>query len=135
MDNLNLTPSSRYDFIWLNNSETKNPLYEVNNGIINNNPAGQKIIWNSETAKNKSYTFNLGLVYSFSDQLNISFNAARSFRSPSLEERYQYIDLGNLIRVGDTNLNPEQGYFFDPNRGLIVSEPGKNFFIKTNISF
>ncbi len=113
VDYLNLTLGSRYDFIWLNNSETKNPLYEVNNGIINNNPDGQKIIWNSETAKNKSYTFNLGLVYSFSNQSNISFNTARSFRSPSLEERYQYIDLGNLIRVGDPNLKPEQGYFFD----------------------
>ena len=113
VDNLNLTLGSRYDFIWLNNSETKNPLYEVNNGITNNNPAGQKIIWNSETAKNKSYTFNLGLVYSINDYSNISLNAARSFRSPSLEERYQYIDLGNLIRVGDPNLKPEQGYFFD----------------------
>ncbi len=113
VDNLNLTLGSRYDFIWLNNSETKNPLYEINNGVTNYNPTGQKIIWNSESVKNKSYVFNIGLVYSFTDQSNISFNAARSFRSPSLEERYQYIDLGNLIRVGDPNLKPEQGYFFD----------------------
>lgn len=113
LDNLNFTLGSRYDFIWLNNSETKNPLYEINNGVTNNNPAEQKIIWNSESAKNKSYVFNIGVVYSFNDQSNISLNAARSFRSPSLEERYQYIDLGSVIRVGDPNLKPEQGYFFD----------------------
>jgi len=112
-DDLNLTLGGRYDYIWLNNAETFNPLYEVNDGVINNNPAGQKIIWNAESAENKSYVFNIGLLYSLSNQSNISFNAARSFRSPSLEERYQYIDLGSVIRVGDPDLKPEQGYSFD----------------------
>ncbi len=112
-DNLNLTLGGRYDYIWLNNSETLNPLYDVTDGVVNNHPAGQKIIWNAESASNKSYVFNLGLLYSLSDNSNISFNAARSFRSPSLEERYQYIDLGSVIRIGDPDLKPEQGYFFD----------------------
>ncbi|MEO8232182.1 MAG: TonB-dependent receptor [Ignavibacteriota bacterium] len=111
--NLKLTLGGRYDFIWLSNAETLNPLYEINDGVVNNTPAGQTIIWNSESAKNKSYVFNIGLLYSLSENSNISFNAARSFRSPSLEERYQYIDLGSVIRVGDPNLKPEQGYFFD----------------------
>ncbi len=38
---------------------------------------------------------------------------ARSFRSPYLEERYQYIDLGSLVKVGDPNLKPERGAFAD----------------------
>ncbi len=112
-DNLNLTLGGRYDFIWLNNEETLNPLYETNDGVVNYTPAGQKVIWEAESAENKSYVFNIGLLYSLSDKSNLSFNAARSFRSPSLEERYQYIDLGTVIRVGDPNLKPEQGYFFD----------------------
>ncbi len=111
--NLKLTLGGRYDFIWLSNSETLNPLYETNDGIVNNTPAGQTVIWKSESAKNKSYVFNIGLLYQLSNNSNLNFNAARSFRSPSLEERYQYIDLGSLIRVGDPNLKPEQGYFFD----------------------
>lgn len=111
--NFKLTLGGRYDFIWLSNSETLNPLYETNDGVVNTTPSGQKIIWNSESAKNKSYVFNIGLLYSLSENSNLSFNAARSFRSPSLEERYQYIDLGSVIRVGDPNLKPEQGYFFD----------------------
>ncbi|MBK7629954.1 MAG: TonB-dependent receptor [Ignavibacteriales bacterium] len=110
---LYLTIGGRYDFISLSNSETLNPLYETNDGVVNNTPAGQKVIWNAESANNKSYVFNLGLLYSLNDNSNISLNAARSFRSPSLEERYQYIDLGSVIRVGDPNLKPEQGYFFD----------------------
>jgi len=112
-ENLNLTLGGRYDFIWLNNSETLNPLYETNNGVVNNNPAGQKVLWEAESAENKSYVFNIGLLYLLSDKSNLSFNAAKSFRSPSLEERYQYIDLGTVVRVGDPNLKPEQGYFFD----------------------
>lgn len=111
--NLNITLGGRYDYIWLSNTETYNPLYEVNDGVVNENSAGQKIIWETESAVNKSYVFNIGLLYSLSDNSNISFNAARSFRSPSLEERYQYIDLGTVVRVGDPNLKPEQGYFFD----------------------
>ncbi len=110
---ISLTLGGRYDFIWLNNSETINPLYEISNGVINYNPIGQKILWHSQSAENKSYTFNIGLLYSLNDISNIAFNIAKSFRSPSLEERYQFIDLGSLIRVGDPNLKPEQGYCFD----------------------
>ncbi len=110
---ININPGFRYDFIWIKNSETTNPLYEINDGIINYNPAGQKIIWSSQKAQNKSYVFNMGVVYSLSNEVNLTLNIAKSFRSPSLEERFQYIDLGNLVRVGDPNLKPEQGNFYD----------------------
>lgn len=155
-NNLSLTLGGRYDFIWLDNVETFNPLYEINDGVVNNNPTGQKVIWEAESAENKSYVFNIGFLYSLSDHSNISFNAARSFRSPSLEERYQYIDLGTVIRVGDPDLKPEQGYFFDlgfrlfPDninlttslflnslKDLVAEVPGtyegRNALIKTNI--
>ena len=45
--------------------------------------------------------------------MDLALNFARSFRSPSLEERYQYIDLGNLVRLGNPDLKPEKGYFID----------------------
>jgi len=112
-EGLNLTFGGRYDFIWLENEETKNPLYETNNGVVNNNPAGQKIIWQAESANNKSYVFSTGAVYLLNDAAVVSFNAARSFRSPSLEERYQFIDQGSVVRIGDPELKPEHGYFFD----------------------
>jgi hemoglobin/transferrin/lactoferrin receptor protein len=156
LNNLNLTLGGRYDYIWLSNAETYNPLYEVNNGVVNNNPPRQTIIWEAESAVNKSYVFNIGLLYSLNDYSSITFNAARSFRSPSLEERYQYIYLGSVIRVGDPNLKPEQGYFFDLGfrffpeklnfttsiflnslKDLVAEIPGtydgKNALVKTNI--
>ncbi len=155
-EKFNVTLGGRYDFIWLKNAETINPLYEINDGVFNSIPADQKVIWNAESAENKSYVFNIGIVYSLSDESNITFNAARSFRSPSLEERYQYIDLGSLIRVGNPGLKPEQGYFFDLGfrtfpeymnltasfflnslNNLVSEEPGtydgRNALIKTNI--
>lgn len=153
---INLTFGGRYDFIWLHNSETVNPLYETNDGVINNSPAGQTIIWQAESAQNKSYVFNIGMLYSLNKHSAVSFNAANSFRSPSLEERYQYIDQGNVVRVGDPNLKSEQGYFLDFGyrlfqndfdlrtsiflnsfKDLVTEEPGtyegRNALIKVNI--
>ncbi len=155
-DKFNINPGFRYDFIWIKNSETMNPLYEVNDGVTNYNPTGQKVIWDAQKAQNKSYVFNLGVVYSISENSNLMLSAARSFRSPSLEERYQYIDLGSIIRVGDPNLKPEQGNFYDIGfrffsmdvnaktdffynsfTDLVTEEPGiydgRNALIKVNI--
>ena len=128
-NDFNVTLGSRYDFIWLKNSETLNPLYEINNGVINNTPAGQSTIWNAESAQNKSYVFNIGLLYLLNNNSNISLHIARSFRSPSLEERYQYIDLGSVLRVGNPDLNPENGYFFD----LSYKTFPQNFYISTSV--
>ena len=112
-EKLNFTLGGRYDYIWLNNKETYNPLYTVVDGITINNPPGQKLIWPAQKTDNNSYSINLGMVYNLNAVSNISLNASRSFRSPSLEERYQYIDLGSVIRVGNPDLKPEQGYYFD----------------------
>lgn len=155
-DKISLNLGVRYDFIWIKNSETMNPLYEINDGVINYNPAGQKIIWNQQKAQNKSYVFNLGVVYSLNNNSNLKLSIAKSFRSPSLEERFQYIDLGSIIRVGDPNLKPEQGTFYDVGfrmftddinfnsdifynsfTDLVTEEPGiydgRNALIKVNI--
>lgn len=110
---LAFTFGGRYDYIWLNNEETMNPVYDITNGVRNDNPAGQTVIWKEEEAFNRSYVFNLGAVYKLTANMNLTFNAARSFRSPSLEERYQYIDQGSLVKIGDPDLKPEKGYFFD----------------------
>ncbi len=80
----------------------------------------------------------------------------RSFRSPSLEERFQYIDQGSSVRVGNPTLKPERGntadfgiryyssqlkivssVFFNYFRDLVAEVPGtfegRSAFIKTNI--
>jgi hemoglobin/transferrin/lactoferrin receptor protein len=157
LDNrLKINLGARIDRISVNNSNTYNPAYIIINGVMNGNPAGQKLIWTATDANDISWSSNIGAMYSFMKDIDVTLNFARSFRSPSIEERYQYIDLGSYIRVGNPNLNPEQGMFADlglriwkPNyrfsgnifmnsfKDLVVETPGtydgRPAFIKTNI--
>ncbi|PKL89671.1 MAG: hypothetical protein CVV23_04160 [Ignavibacteriae bacterium HGW-Ignavibacteriae-2] len=110
---LSLSIGSRYDYIWISNEETFNPVYETNNGVINNKPGNQSLIWAQNKAKNNSYAYNLGVLYSPNNLITFTLNGAHSFRSPSLEERFQYIDLGSVVKLGNAQLKPEVGNFID----------------------
>lgn len=110
-DKIFVDVSGRVDGIYISNEESLNPLYVIKNGVINNNPPNQKVLWGALSENDISWSFNTGVNYKFTDKLNYSFNFSASFRSPSLEERYQYIDLGNVVRIGNPYLLPELGYF------------------------
>lgn len=153
---LKLNLGARVDKVNVNNSNTPNPAYTIINGVLNLNPAGQKLIWNATEANDVSWSSNIGGMYTVIKDVDVTLNFARSFRSPSIEERYQYIDLGSYIRVGNPNLNPEQGMFADLGlriwkqayrfsgnifvnsfKDLVVEAPGiydgRSAFIKTNV--
>ncbi|MDT3697343.1 MAG: TonB-dependent receptor [Ignavibacterium sp.] len=112
-DKLDLNLGVRYDYIGISGEKTFNPEYEIVNGNLNNNPAGQQIIWNDVKSNNSSFSSNLGLKYSLSSLINITLGLAYSFRSPSLEERFQFIDQGSLVRIGNPALKPEEGKNID----------------------
>lgn len=112
-NNLKITFGGRIDRIKVTNSLTLNPLYEITNGIYNSTPTGQKIIWNQTEQSDISWSGNIGILYKLVPDIDITFNTSRSFRSPSLEERFQYIDLGSYLRIGNPALNPEQGFSAD----------------------
>ena len=122
---LKINLGARVDRINITNSTTLNPYYVIVNGVRNNNPPGQVILWNAAESHDVSWSSNLGVIYSVFKDVDVTLNAARSFRSPSLEERYQFIDLGSFVRVGNPNLSPEKGYFGD--FGLRVWKPTFNF--------
>ncbi|MBS4035175.1 MAG: TonB-dependent receptor [Ignavibacterium sp.] len=155
-DKLRFSLGARIDRINITGEETFNPLYEINNGVINNNPANQTIIWKKTDSDDISYSANIGLKYSINPELDITLSLGYSFRSPSLEERFQFIDLGSLVRLGDPDLKPEKGYstdfglryygddikvvsslFYNHITDIIVEKPGtfegRNAQIKTNI--
>jgi|WetSurMetagenome_2_1015567.scaffolds.fasta_scaffold07312_3 hemoglobin/transferrin/lactoferrin receptor protein len=115
----------RIDRVKVTNSNTPNPAYTIVNGVLNTSPAGQKIIWNATEASDISWSSNIGAMYTIAKNIDITFNTARSFRSPSIEERFQYIDLGSYLRIGNPYLNPEQGLFAD--LGLRIWKPTYNF--------
>ncbi|RPI19109.1 MAG: TonB-dependent receptor [Ignavibacteriae bacterium] len=113
-DKLKINIGGRIDQIKVTNDIAYNPEYTITNDTgWNWTPAGQKIIWNSAAEDDISWSANVGAMYALYNDVSITFNAARSFRSPSLEERYQYIDLGSLVRLGNPDLNPENGIFLD----------------------
>jgi len=125
-----LSLGGRYDFINITSDGVNNPLYIINNGARNDNPPkNPQASFASTDVENKSWSLNLGSIYNLNDNTSISFNAARSFRSPTLEERFQYIDLGGNIYLGNTELEPEQGLFFD----IGLRNYYENFSLRGNI--
>lgn len=115
LDNrFNLTLGGRYDFINVSNEETNNPNYIIVDGNRNDSPP---IIPEASYPKNenddKSWSANIGLLYKATKNIDFTLNLARAFRSPTLEERYQYIDLGGVIYLGNPNLEPEKSYSLD----------------------
>jgi hemoglobin/transferrin/lactoferrin receptor protein len=122
---LSITLGGRIDQNKISNDLTYNPEYIITNGVRNNTPPGQTILWQPAQSTDISWSGNAGLLYALFKNVDVSFDAARSFRSPSLEERYQYIDLGNLVRLGNPYLKPEQGAFFD--LGLRIWRPEVSF--------
>ena len=126
---LRLSIGSRIDRIGVSNSEISNPVYVILNGVRNNSPQNQVLYWSSYNAHDISWSGNAGCIYSLNGEIDLTFNFARSFRSPSLEERYQYIDLGNLVKLGNPDLKPGKGYLFDA--GLRIWD--KIFLLKWNV--
>lgn len=62
---------------------------------------------------NNSISGGLGIIYKLTPKLDLITNYAYNFRSPSLEERFQYIDLGGIIYLGNPQLKPEESFYFD----------------------
>lgn len=112
-DKLKLTIGGRVDKVNVSNKSLFQPLYEIVNGVYNPSPAGQKQIWTDKDISTTSWSGNLNVIYSIQKDLDVTFNIARSFRSPNLEERYQYIDLGNVVKLGNPELESERGLFLD----------------------
>jgi hemoglobin/transferrin/lactoferrin receptor protein len=107
------TLGGRYDWINIQNDAALNPEFEITDGVRNDNPPGQTVLWPAGDSKNKSWSANLSALYHVHPAFKLKFTTAKSFRSPALEERYQFIDLGNLVKIGDPNLEPEKGAFAD----------------------
>lgn len=89
--------------------------YDVDSVILNGvkqTPA-QRTTFEAGRTRDLSWSANIGMLYKLSKRSDVTLNLARSFRAPSLEERFKFIDLGNMVRIGDPNLKPENGYSAD----------------------
>jgi hypothetical protein len=60
-----------------------------------------------------SWSAQTRATYGFGPHWSAHLAAARSFRSPGLEERYLYVDLGHIVRLGDPARDSEDGLFLE----------------------
>ncbi len=121
---LTFTSGVRYDWIRIANDETFNPEYLVRGGVIDPSPQNRLLLWPASREINSSWSAAAGLEYRFLPAWTISCLASTAFRSPSLEERYQYLDLGTIVYLGNPWLSPERSVTM--NAGLAASSGGWN---------
>lgn len=76
-------------------------------------PPSDEILWDAVDDDDMSWSVQGGLLYQLTSQLSLNGLVARAFRSPSLEERYLYVDLGSLVRIGDPELDSENSWFYE----------------------
>lgn len=129
-DNLTLTVGARIDQINVKNDAVSNPVYMINNGNYNYNPP--KTPGASFAAGDKSdlsWSANFAAIYKLNNYTDLTLNLARSFRAAALEERFQYIDLGGVVYLGNPDLDPENGYYIDLGTRFWMN----NFNLKLNL--
>jgi len=112
-EKLELTYGARVDRIQVVNDEQLDPISMIINGNPKEPVPNQRVIFHADTASAWSWSANLSALWHLMPSMDLTFNAGRSFRSPSLEERFKYIDLGSKVRLGDPLLKPEKGVFGD----------------------
>lgn len=110
---LSVTLGGRFDLIKVTNDEARNPAYVNTNGVITYPPINPLASFSAGKYNDQSWSGNIGLLYSLFQDVGITFNYAHAFRSPVLEERFQYINLGGDIYLGNPNLKSERGNFID----------------------
>jgi hemoglobin/transferrin/lactoferrin receptor protein len=111
-DHLTMIIGGRLDGVWIRNEEGYDVDYVTINDVKNDSPV-RRITFSEGRENSISWSANAGLLYNLTGNTDLSFNLARSFRAPSLEERFKYIDLGNYVRLGDPSLDPESGFSVD----------------------
>jgi hemoglobin/transferrin/lactoferrin receptor protein len=110
---LDLTFGLRADLIRVANETGLDPVGLSVDGVEKVPVPNQRITFQADTVRALSWSANVSAMYHLKSDLDITANIGRSFRSPSLEERFKYIDLGAKVRLGDPGLRPEKGLFGD----------------------
>lgn len=112
-ERLRLSFGARADQIRVENDAAYDLLYIEVNGVRNDAPANRKTRWNAASSDETSWSVYAGALYALLPKLDLTLNVSRSFRAPSLEERFQYIELGGAVYLGDIALEAEKSYSLD----------------------
>jgi hemoglobin/transferrin/lactoferrin receptor protein len=94
-------------------------------------PPTDEVLWEAQGNLDWSWSAQARASYVLSPRWDAHLNLARSFRSPGLEERYLYVDLGDVVVVGDPDLDSERGFFAEAGlqaRSGFLSWKGQVFY-------
>ena len=151
-DRLKVSIGGRFDLINVENAEAVDPVYLYMNSVYIPNPPNQRVTFEAASVNNHSWSADLGLLYSLTGTTDLSLSLSRAFRSPSIEERFKYIDLGASVSIGNPGLQPENGIFADLGlkvwkerfqlsaniflnrmKDLIVAQPGEMIYERLDV--
>jgi hemoglobin/transferrin/lactoferrin receptor protein len=76
-------------------------------------PLTDEVLWTASSDRDLSWSAQSRATFALVPGWNAHANLCKSFRSPGLEERYLYVDLGDLVRIGDPGLDSEDGFFLE----------------------
>ena len=132
-DKLKITLGARGDQILVKNDSVSNPVYYFTIPAGQKNPPQTILNWPKMEETDYSWSTNFNILYKAAENIDLTFSYSHSFRSASLEERYKYIDLGNVIRLGNPELKPEKGNYLDA--GIKYLTPKINIYWNIFINF
>lgn len=112
-DKLTLILGGRADGIRTKNELNFDVDYLIINGIRNDLPPNQRTTFEAGEQTLFSWSANAGVLFTVAPDIDLSANLARSFRAPSLEESFKFIDLGNIVLLGNPSLKSESGFATD----------------------
>lgn len=112
-EKLSVTLAGRIDIIDVYNDSVSDPAYIIMNGNRMDNPPSQRLTFEQQNVTDLSWSVDAGILWNITDDADFTFTLARSYRSPSLEERFKYIDLGSRVELGNPELKSEKGYLAD----------------------
>ena len=70
--------------------------------------------WSARTGNDASWDAHAGGTWNVTHDLNMKIIGASGYRAASLEERYQYLELGSgIVKYGNPDLKPERSLFFE----------------------
>ncbi|MBI5170692.1 MAG: TonB-dependent receptor [Candidatus Eisenbacteria bacterium] len=155
-DRVRVTLGARADWSRTRNDRTLNPEWVTVAGVPQVPVPGQVELWPANVVHDASWDASAGLHVQATGHVGARVLVASAYRTPSLEERFQFLDLGSSLRVGNPALAPERGLtvntgvrleaggtaldadvFFNSLADRVAEEPGtfegRAAFVKRNI--
>ena len=124
----------RLDYLKTTNDSAFQPVYKYsyfpeNPSMRNYEDIPRSLLFKADEKNEFSYSAHIDLIYHPTRRQKLALSVSNSYRAPSLEELFKYIDQAGTLRVGNPELKPEKGFF--SNFSYTLSED--HFYIKTDL--